>query len=701
MSDQLRVLFLEESEENEKRVMGLLRVRYTIATQRVSNDLELAEALDHTVWDLAIANYKLVALDGYKAMEQIKKRGLSLPVILLSEIKGETHAVSAIRAGADDYILYSNLPALLGSVERCLIEASLRVHRRNELEEQRLNERYFQMLLGNSEELILEFDAAGVCQNVWGNPRRLLNLHKSDLLGEEIEKTFLGFSGEALLNKMRAALHEKSRQELEFNRFINGVRKQFQARVYLIKRDQGEQGFLIFLRDVSSNKELHRQTIQAINYDSLTGLPNKTLLSDRLELALASARRHRTHLALIYIDIDNLTNINDQYGHASGDEVLQEIASRMKQEIRSHDTVARLQDDEFVLLLQNIESPELAAVVVEKISAVIARPIQVSDQFVVISVSCGISFFPHNGNTSQALISNAKAAMQVAKQQGGNNYRFYASEMNASASERMNIENGLRLALERDEFKLYYQPQINLQNGEIISAEALLRWQHPELGLLTPDKFLSIAEESGLIIPIGKWVVAEVCRQLLEWQRNGLGRIPLSINVSALQFRKKSFLIALNEIIQQTQLDPALLEFELSDNTLLGQLENSDILKALRNLGVKIAIDDYGTGYSSLSDLRRFPIDKLKIDHSFVIDAHKNADAAAISAAIISLAKHLNLTVAAEGIEDEKDLAFVASHGCDLAQGNLFSQPIPAEALVNFISTNNVPSILKRSHVLH
>ncbi|HET8706442.1 MAG TPA: EAL domain-containing protein [Pseudomonadales bacterium] len=701
MSDQLRVLFIDDSAENEKRVMGLLRVRFTITTLRVANDTELINALDQARWDVVIANYKLIALDGYKAFDHLKKRNLNLPVIFLSDILGENHAVSAIKAGANDYILFSNLPALLGAVEREMIESTLHEHKKNEQAEQQQNEHYLSSLINASDEVIMEFDAAGICQNLWGNARKLLNLSKAELLGEEIEKTFLGFSGEALLNKMRIAMHEKSRQELEFSRFINGTRKHFQARIYLTKHKPDDQGFLIFLRDISQHKDSQKHSLQSANYDSLTGLPNKTLLNDRLELALASARRHQTHLGVLYLDIDNLNTINDSYGHAGGDEVLQEIASRIKQEIRSHDTVARIGDDEFVVLLQNIESPEFAAVVAEKISSVIARPIQVSDQFVVISLSIGISFFPSNGNTSQALITNAKSAMQFAKQNGGNCYQFYASELNVSASERMSIENGLRLALERDEFKLFYQPQINLQTGAIISAEALLRWQHPEFGLLTPDKFLSIAEESGLIIPIGKWVMAEVCRQLLEWQRNGKGRIPLSINVSALQFRKKSFLIALNEIIQQTQLDPALLEFELSDNTLLGQLENSEILQALRNLGVKIAIDDYGTGYSSLSDLKRFPIDKLKIDHSFVIDAHKNADAAAISAAIISLAKHLNLIVAAEGIEDEKDLAFVTAQGCDLAQGNLFSQPISAEALVSFMSANNISSILQRSHALH
>lgn len=701
MSDTLRILFIDDSAANEKRVMNALRVQFDISTARVATEQDFIDALDQFGWDLILANYKLTAPDGNKILSLLTQKEIDIPFIFIADSATEAQIVAAIKSGAHDFILHSNLPSLLPAIERELIEATLREHTKNASIAAQQNEQHLRTLLDGSDEIILEFDAAGICQQLWGNPKRLLGLAKSDLLNEEIEKAFPGFAGEALLNKMRSALHQKMRQEMDFSIYVNGTRKYLQARIYLAKPTASGNSYLIFMRDVTANKEAQKQILHLANYDSLTGLPNRTLLIDRLELALASARRHQTNLAVLYLDIDRLNAINESLGHACGDEVLQELAARIKQEIRSHDTVARMHSDEFVIILQNIETPEFAAVVAEKISTVVARPVQVGDQFLVTTLSIGISFFPQNGSTSQTLLENAMSAMQFAKKNDSNHYQFYASEMNTNAAERMGIESGLRLALERGEFKLLFQPQVNLHTGKINSAEALLRWEHPTQGLLEPHHFLSIAEESGLIVPIGKWVMAETCRQLLEWQRVGIRGVPLSINVSTLQFKKKNFLTSLQEIIQQTHLDASNLELELTDNTLLGQPESNEILQALRKLGVTITIDDFGTGYSSLSDLKRFPIDKLKIDQSFIINSHKDADSAAISSAIISLGKHLNLTVVAEGVEDEKDLALLTAQGCDLAQGHLFSLPISAESLVKYIKTNNVNSILQRSPSLH
>src|SRR5450631_762845 len=412
-------------------------------------------------------------------------------------------------------------------------------------------------------------------------------------------------------------------------------------------------------------------------YDALTELPNRALLQDRLSKALASARRRKDKVALLFLDLDRFKDINDSLGHSVGDLLLQEVAERLKKWAREQDTVARVGGDEFVIVLTALKDGADAAVAAERLMHALSAGFVVQGRSLSISCSLGISVFPEHGADSETLIKNADAAMYCAKENEGRNFRFFTDDMNAQAVERLTLENGLRLALDKKELFLEYQPQMDTVNGKITGLEALLRWRHPDLGLVPPDQFIGIAENSGLIVPIGEWVLRTACSQARKWQEEGLPAFSIAINVSAVQFRQQGFCELIRRVLFETGLAPHYLELELTESLLLANADVTlSVLKELKAMGLTLAIDDFGTGYSSFSYLKRFPISKLKIDRSFVRDVAVNPDDAAITTAIISMAKSLNLKVIAEGVEEEAQMSFLRSHQCDEIQGYYFSKPL-------------------------
>ncbi|WP_296442647.1 putative bifunctional diguanylate cyclase/phosphodiesterase [Rhodoferax sp. UBA5149] len=424
------------------------------------------------------------------------------------------------------------------------------------------------------------------------------------------------------------------------------------------------------------------------HHDALTDLPNRMLLQDRLNQAIEVARRQCRQLAVMFMDLDRFKHINDSLGHAVGDGLLQSVAQRLVACVRQSDTVSRQGGDEFVLLLPYIEHAEDAARSAQKMLAALALPYQIDGNDLHISVSIGISIYPDDGQDAPTLIKCADTAMYVAKENGRNNYKFFEQDMNARAVERQSVEASLRRALERNEFVLHYQPKIDLQSGEIVGVEALIRWQHPDLGLLSPAQFVLIAEDCGLILPIGRWVLREACLQARAWLQAGLPAITVAVNTSALEFRAKDFLDYVRATLADTRLEPRYLQLELTESVLMRDAESTDgVLHALADLGVKLAIDDFGTGYSSLSYLRRFPIDTLKIDQSFVNHMTSNTDDATIVSAVISMGKSLRHRVIAEGVETTEQHAFLLAQHCDEGQGNYFSQPVLAEALANLLKS--------------
>jgi diguanylate cyclase (GGDEF)-like protein len=397
----------------------------------------------------------------------------------------------------------------------------------------------------------------------------------------------------------------------------------------------------------------------------------------------------------LFLDLDRFKTINDSLGHSVGDLLLRKVADRLKSLAREQDTVARVGGDEFLVVLTGVEDVMDAAVAAERFMDAMIAELVIQGRSLSVSCSMGISIFPEHGADSETLIKNADAAMYSAKESGRNNFRFFTEDMNAQAVERLTLEHGLRGALEKKELFLVYQPQMDMATGRITGLEALLRWQHPELGLVPPDKFIQIAENSGLIIPIGEWVLRTACSQARKWQDEGLTTVSIAVNVSAVEFRKESFCPLIRKVLHETGLAPQCLQLELTESLLLSNADvTSSVLQELTVMGLTLAIDDFGTGYSNFSYLRQFPIGKLKIDSSFIRDVAQNSDAAAIATAIISMAKSLNLKVIAEGVEDEAQMSFLRAHQCDEIQGYYFSKPLAVDEVFAKLRGDPVQRVL-------
>ncbi len=445
-------------------------------------------------------------------------------------------------------------------------------------------------------------------------------------------------------------------------------------------RDGQVAGAVIVFHDVSESRTMALKMAHLAQHDFLTGLPNRVLLTERLSRAIGQARRHSKRVAMMFIDLDYFKHINDSLGHAVGDLLLQMVAERLKLCVRDTDTVCRQGGDEFVVLLTEIEQASDAAPVAEKILGAFADPCVICGNELHVTLSIGISIYPNDGQDADEVMKNADTAMYHAKANGRNNYQFFTTEMNTRAVRRLFIEGNLRRALKQGEFQLYYQPKIDLASGLMIGSEALIRWLDPEHGLVYPNQFVPIAEESGLIVPIGSWVLREACRQVCAWQDSGLLAVPVSVNISAVEFRHKNFLDGVATILRETGMLPSYLELELTESILMHDAKSSEsVLESLKAMGMQLAIDDFGTGYSSLSYLKRFPINTLKIDQSFVQDIDSDEDDASIVKAMIGMGKSLKQRVIAEGVETESQLAFLRRLQCDEGQGFLLGRPLPAE----------------------
>ncbi|CAI8909081.1 diguanylate cyclase [Pseudomonas sp. IT-P74] len=424
-----------------------------------------------------------------------------------------------------------------------------------------------------------------------------------------------------------------------------------------------------------------------LQYDALTGLPNSTLLGDRLSQSLATCRRHDKHLVVMFLGLDRFKRINNALGHPAGDEMLKRVGQQLLKYVRESDSVFRYGADEFVVILSDINHPQQTRGIAEKLLSAVRSPQSIAGQEISITASLGISVYPDDGFEAIDLIKKAESAMRHIKESGPNDIGFFIEAMNQRAREQQSIESGIRQALQRHEFVLHYQPKIELSSGRVVGAEALVRWQKPGHGLVYPSEFIPVAEDSGLIVPLSKWVLAEACRQTRLWQAAGLPAIRMSVNTSAIDFRQRDFVEGIEQILEQTGMPPCLLELEITEGVLMQNVETTmTALNRLKTLGVRLAIDDFGTGYSSLSYLRRFPIDVLKIDQSFIRGLSNDTNDAALVSAIISLGRSLDLNVIAEGVETEEQLAFLKAHQCEEGQGYYFSKALPADAFARLLA---------------
>jgi diguanylate cyclase (GGDEF)-like protein len=425
-----------------------------------------------------------------------------------------------------------------------------------------------------------------------------------------------------------------------------------------------------------------------LQYDVLTELPNSTLLGDRLNQSLALSRRHDKQLAVMFLGLDRFKRINNALGHPAGDEMLKQVGRNLVATVRESDSVFRYGSDEFVVILADVRHPQQTKGIAEKLLNAIRAPQHIAGHDLSVTASLGISIYPDDGFDAIALIKKAETAMRNVKESGPNDFSFFIDEMNQRARDQQSIESGIRLALERNEFVLHYQPKLDLVSGQVVGAEALIRWQKPGHGLVYPSEFISIAEDSGLIVPLSKWVLAEACRQACAWQAAGLPKICMSVNMSAIDFRQRDFVDGIEQTLKQTGLEPALLELEITEGVLMQNVETTvNALARLKVMGVRLAIDDFGTGYSSLSYLRRFPIDVLKIDQSFIRGLSRDSSDAALVSAIISLGRSLKLTIIAEGVETLEQLDFLKSHQCEEGQGYYFSKAVAPDAFVRYLGS--------------
>ncbi|MDX1837569.1 putative bifunctional diguanylate cyclase/phosphodiesterase [Legionella taurinensis] len=460
--------------------------------------------------------------------------------------------------------------------------------------------------------------------------------------------------------------------------------------------DKGKAGHIWQYRDISERKQMEHQLAYQANHDLLTSLPNRTLLYDRIEQGIVYAQRFQNHLTLLFLDVDNFKIINDSLGHNAGDQLLQEVAARLKECVRKSDTVSRFGGDEFVILFMNSRREDIT-VLADHILNKVTQPIKLSGHDIVVTTSIGISTYPHHGKDATTLLKNADMAMYFAKRQGRNNYQLYDEEINYQSQKKLEIQSQIRNAIKNKEFFMLYQPIIHIETGEICAVEALMRWQHPDFGLLLPNDFIIAAEECGLIVPLGEWGIRTACLQNAAWQKMGLPPIRIAVNVSGVQVKREGFIDTLEDILKQSRMDPGYLEIELTESTLMDNTKKIiSLLLKLDSIGIDFVIDDFGTGYSSLNYLKKFPVNKLKIDQCFVRDCTKDSNDASIVEAIIAMGHGLKLKVIAEGVENKEQLQLLKDLGCDQGQGYYFAEPLTADDFADLLRQNTLRAIASR-----
>jgi len=648
------------------------------------------ERLAHKeVWAIFI-NLVLPDSRGLPTLDRLMSANSNAPIVVLGGLEGEDICKAAVLHGAQDYLLEGHLDTYaFARAIRNIIEREIA---RQELfaEKERA-----EVTLNSIGDAVLSTDISGNVTYLNVVAERMTGWARKEAVGRPLSDVFQIIDG---------ATHKPSPNPLELAIQLDKT-VGLAANCMLVRRDGYEfaiedstapihdrdgqvTGAVIVFHDVSRARSMVLEMSHLAQHDILTDLPNRLLLKDRLTQAISLARRNRNQLAVLFLDLDGFKHINDSLGHTIGDKLLQSVAVRLLACVRKSDTVSRQGGDEFVILLSEVTHAADAAIIAAKIVTELKKPHSVGEHYLRVTMSIGLSTYPDNGEDAETLIKNADTAMYHAKQNGRDNYQFFRSDMGLQAVERQSLEGQLRYALERQELLLHYQPKVNLKTGAITSVEALLRWQHPERGLLLPGQFLTIAEDTGMIPAIDQWVLHEACRQTREWLDGGLPAVPVAVNISSLEFRSDQFSQGVQVALKNARLDPRYLELELTETVLMRHAESTAYaLGQLKGIGVRLAVDDFGTGYSSLSYLTRFPIDALKLDQSFVHDIIDRSDGAIVVSAVISMGKSLKHRIIAEGVETLEQFAFLQAHGCDEGQGYYFSRPTNAQQFAKVLET--------------
>ncbi len=691
----LKILMVEDVESDaEITLRELKRSGLQFEHRRVETGADLTRECNAFAPDIILSDFALPLFDGLSALSIVRQTHPDIPFIFVSGTIGEETAIESLRGGATDYVLKTNLSRLPSAVRRALQEAAERVTLRGTEEALRLRDRAVEASV---------------------NPVMIVSETDPDMALVYVNQAFeqvTGYARDEAIGRNCRYLQGKDRDQPELDKIRHAIAEQRDGQALL--RNYRKDGRLFWnmlhvtpVRDPRSGVVTHFVGVQhditeikryqdelehQANHDALTGLANRNLLKDRLQQALALAFRYERPFSLAFIDLDNFKLINDSLGHDIGDRLLKIAGGRLAASVRQGDTVARLGGDEFVLLVTEQARDDRIYRSVQRVMAAIAQPFVIDEREFKVTCSIGIATFPRDGKDADTLLRNADTAMYRAKALGRNTFQLYSSEMNANFGERLTLETDLWKALERNELVLYYQPKVHLNTGRIIGMEALLRWRHPTSGMIPPGKFIPVAEESSLIVQIGKWVIGEACAQNKAWQNDGLRSVPVAVNVSARQLHDNHLVETVRAMLESTRLPPEFLEIELTESAvMLNADETINTMALLRGLDVRISLDDFGTGYSSLSYLKRFPVTGLKIDRSFVRDLAYDPDDAAIVRAIIAVAQALTLDVTAEGVETAEQADFLKAHGCGEAQGFYFADPVPAPEMRALLERGSLP----------
>lgn len=627
-------------------------------------------------FDVALLDLSLPDAFGHDTFWRMHQQAPNLPIIVLTGLDDEDLAIKLAQAGAQDYLVKSDLNS--GILHRSIHYA---IERKRVEEKLRLAATVFESTL----EGILITDAR---TNIISVNQALCSI--------------TGYSAEEIIGSTPDILKSERHSHAFFRQLWDILNKTGQWRGEIWNRRKNGEVFPTWVNisavpSSSTNNTSHYVAVfteitelklseERLNYlahhDPLTGLPNRLLFHDRLEQAVLQAQRNKCLIAVMFLDLDRFKIINDTLGHRIGDELLVAVAERLKHCARETDTIARLGGDEFAVIVTQIAQEEDVGLVAQKIIKTLSAVYSVAGYEVFITASIGINLYPGIDNDRGKILENADVAMYHAKQYGRNNYQFYSTDMNAVAFERLMLETNLRRALEREEFTLYYQPQIDMQSGSVNGVEALIRWQHPDLGLVSPVEFIPLLEETGLIVPVGEWVIRTACQQTRDWLDAGFPPLTMAVNLSARQFRQANLVEMIEQSLHEFNIPSELLELELTESIMMDNIEETvETLKKLKLLGLKIAIDDFGTGVSSLGYLKHFPVDTLKLSYDFVLNLPMDSADASIASAVINLARNMQLSSVAEGVENQGQMDFLRSQDCERIQGFLFSRPIPPDQM--------------------
>jgi diguanylate cyclase (GGDEF)-like protein/PAS domain S-box-containing protein len=693
-SDPERVLLIAGDAEEAARVLGELgsvteeRFQVEWVTELSSGIERLRDGgVGAAVLDLNLPGSQVA-----ETFNKLFQAAPGVPILILSEAETEAMARQAVQRGAQDYLLKEQANGYrLRRTVRTMMD-------RRAAEALALENEIANATLNSIGEAVLRTDIHGNVTYLNRIAEKMTGWFREEALGRpvaDVLRLIDSASGAAVDNAV-ATVMQGDRTSKAMICTMNctlvrrdGVEFGIENRVTIVDGHAGNLiGAVMAFRDVSAARAASLEISRVAQHDVLTNLPNRTLFNDRLTQAISLAVRQRKQLAVLFVDLDQFKRINDSLGHAVGDKLLRSVAGRLIACVRRTDTVCRLGGDEFVILLSQVEHAEDAAISARKILRAVAAPHIIDNKSLDINVSIGGSTYPFDGQDAESLVSHADAAMYEAKQHGRNGYQFFRSDMRARLAERLLLEGDLRYALGRNEFLLHYQPKIDLQTGQITGMEALVRWLHPQRRMLFPSAFVPIAEECGLIVPIGRWVLLEACRQSRAWNDSGLGIVPVAVNVSAAEFRDKDFLSGVRAVLIATGVEPVNLELEITESVLMQDAESAVVtLLALKAMGVRLAIDDFGTGYSSFTYLRRFPVDTLKVDQSFVQEITADPEGKTMVDAMINIGKSLNRRVIAEGVETRSQLDFLQRHECSEGQGYYFSHPVVAEQAGSLFKT--------------